>query len=223
MTIKDNLKSLYEEMPDQVKLVAVSKTKPPEMIKEAYDVGQKIFGENKVQEMAAKNEQLPGDIEWHMVGHLQTNKVKYIAPFVSLIHSVDSFKLLKTIDKEAKKNQRLISCLLQVHIAKEETKYGFAAEEIKEILNSEEYKELSHIKIIGLMGMATFTEDMEWVRDEFKYLADLKNNLKNDYFEKENHFKVLSMGMSNDYHVAIEEGSTMVRIGSLIFGARNYH
>lgn len=223
MSIKDNLKSLYGEMPVQVKLVAVSKTKPPEMIKEAWDAGQKIFGENKVQEMAAKNEQLPGDIEWHMVGHLQTNKVKYIAPFVSLIHSVDSFKLLKTIDKEAKKNQRVINCLLQVHIAKEETKYGFAAEEIKEMLNSEEYKELSHIKIIGLMGMATFTEDMEWVREEFKYLADLKSHLKNDYFAKENNFKELSMGMSNDYHVAIQEGSTMVRIGSLIFGARNYH
>jgi PLP dependent protein len=223
MSVSENLIKITKELPLGVKLVAVSKTKPAETVLEAYQQGQRLFGENKVQEMVSKYETLPKDIEWHLIGHLQTNKVKYIAPFVSLIHSVDSLKLLKTIDKEAQKNKRVISCLLQFHIANEETKFGLSALEADEMLNSAEYKELENIKVIGVMGMATFTENIEQIRNEFKTLRKNFEMLKEKHFSDDEHFKELSMGMSDDYRIAIEEGSTMVRIGSTIFGHRQYH
>lgn len=206
-------------LPEQVSLVAVSKTKPVSDLKEAYDAGQRIFGENKVQEMVEKWESLPKDIQWHMIGHVQTNKVKYMAPFVSLIHAVDSLKLLKEINKQGKKNDRTISCLIQIKIAAEDSKFGLSQEDAKKILSSETFKELTHVKVVGLMGMATFTDDQSQIVSEFK-------NLKNCFnlFQK-NHpsLKELSMGMSADYQLAIDQGSTMVRIGSAIFGARNYN
>ncbi len=220
--IKDNLEKIKNSIPGHVKLVAVSKTKPVNDILTAYKSGHKIFGENKVQELAEKQVQLPNDIEWHMIGHLQRNKVKYIASFVHLIHGVDSFRLLEEIDKQANKNNRVIDCLLQVHIAKEETKYGFSFDEIHTILGSDEFKALTNIKITGLMGMATFTDNNDLVREEFKTLKYLFKELKNKHFDKDDCFNELSMGMSGDYQIAIEEGSTIVRIGSLIFGARNY-
>lgn len=200
----------------------MSKTKPEELILEAYNVGQRVFGENKVQDLAEKYEHLPKDIIWHMIGHLQTNKVKYIAPFVSLIHAVDSFKLLKTINKEAVKNNRIIDCLFQIYIAKEETKFGLDKEELLDILNSDEYKQLKNIRIVGLMGMSTNTPDMDIVKNEFAGLKSLLNELKQSHFISEDSFKEISMGMSGDYKIAVEQGSTMVRIGSSIFGARNY-
>lgn len=205
-------------MPEGVTLVAVSKTKPNEDIMEAYEAGQRVFGENKVQEMVQKWEDLPKDIEWHMIGHVQRNKVKYMAEFVSLIHGVDSPRLLKEIDKQAKKHDRVIPCLLQIHIAEEDTKFGLDKAELHELIDSEEFKALEHIKIVGLMGMATFTDDMNQVRREFAQLKSMYDDLKT----KLTHINILSMGMSGDYTVAIEEGSTMVRIGSSIFGARNY-
>jgi pyridoxal phosphate enzyme (YggS family) len=223
MSITDNIENFLKEIPQDVKLVAVSKTKPNEDIMKAYSAGHKIFGENRVQDLAKKYEELPKDIEWHMIGHLQTNKVKYVAPFVRLIHSIDSFKLLKTVNKEAAKNDRIIDCLLQFHIAAEETKFGFSIEEVIAILESEEFTDLNNIRITGLMGMATFTEDEEIIREEFKYLAKCFNELKDKYFTGEDSFKEISMGMSGDYQIAIEEGSTMIRVGSLIFGARHYH
>lgn len=222
MSILNNLNKIKAELPSEVTLVAISKTHPPEMIMEAYDGGHRIFGENKVQELVDKYEVLPKDIEWHLVGHLQTNKVKYIAPFVSLIHSVDSFKLLKEINKMAKRNERTINCLLQIHIADEETKFGLSPEELKQILSSEDYKDLTHVKVIGLMGMATFTDDMEQVRKEFRFLSTLFKNIKSAYFKNNSEFCALSMGMSGDYGIAIEEGSTMIRVGSIIFGDRFY-
>ncbi|MFW5657254.1 MAG: YggS family pyridoxal phosphate-dependent enzyme [Bacteroidota bacterium] len=220
--IRENLERIKHILPDSVKLVAVSKTKPEEDILEAYQTGHRFFGENKVQELAKKAEQLPDDIEWHMIGHLQSNKVKYIAPFVSLIHAVDSFKLLKTIDKEAKKNNRIIPCLLQIHIATEESKFGLSEVECNEMLKSEEYQELKNVAIHGLMGMATYTDDLDQIRKEFSYLASLFARIKSEYFTEKSSFTELSMGMSNDYLIAVEEGSTMVRIGSSIFGERNY-
>ncbi len=222
MPIAENIKKLSSSIPENVKLVAVSKTKPIVDILQVYNTGYKIFGENKVQDLATKYEQLPKDIEWHMIGHLQTNKVKYIAGFVSLIHSVDSFKLLKTINKEAEKNNRTINCLLQIHIASEDTKFGFSINEIEDILKSKEYSELANIKIVGLMGIGTFTDKENIIRNEFKFLNECFSKLKSDYFNNDNEFKEISMGMTNDYKIAIEEGSTIVRIGTLIFGARNY-
>ncbi|HHE65043.1 MAG TPA: YggS family pyridoxal phosphate-dependent enzyme, partial [Bacteroidetes bacterium] len=204
---------------ENVKLIAVSKMKPAELIREAYEAGQRAFGENKVQELREKQPVLPEDIEWHMIGHLQSNKVKYIAPYVYMIHAVDSFKLLKEINKRAKSNDRIIKVLLQIHIATEESKFGFNAEEVKELLNSSEYKELENIQISGLMGMATNTSNMDLIRSEFKGLKDLFDQLQNEYLDKET-FTEISMGMSNDYLIAIEEGSTMVRIGTAIFGLR---
>ncbi|WP_041633247.1 YggS family pyridoxal phosphate-dependent enzyme [Maribacter sp. HTCC2170] len=218
MSIATNLNKIKQALPDDVTLVAVSKTKPNTSILEAYEAGQRIFGENKIQEMAQKWEALPKDIQWHMIGHVQRNKVKYMSEFVSLIHGVDSFRLLKEINKQAKKHNRTISCLLQVHIADEETKFGLDESELKTITNSEEFKRLENIKIIGLMGMATFTNNKTQIRKEFKNLKDVFDVLK----ESLPHVSTLSMGMSGDYTVAIEEGSTMVRIGSSIFGARNY-
>lgn len=222
MSISENITSIKSSLRPGVRLVAVSKTKPTEAILEAYHTGQRIFGENKVQEMADKYAILPHDIEWHLIGHLQTNKVKYIAPFVSLIHSVDSLKLLSTIDKEAAKNERIIDCLLQFHIASEETKFGLSEEEAHQLLRSEEYSAMQHIRITGVMGMATFTSNEEQIREEFRKLKSIFNCLKETYFTAQPHFTELSMGMSDDYLIAIEEGSTLVRIGSSIFGERNY-
>lgn len=221
MNIPDNIKLLQKEIPSSVKLVAISKTKPVSVILEAYFSGFTTFGENKVQDLIKKQEDLPEDIEWHMVGHLQTNKVKYIAPFVNMIQSVDSLKLLKIIDKEARKHNRIINCLLQLHIAMEETKFGLSLNEVQEILESPDFKLVKNARIVGLMGMATFTSEEEVIRKEFKFLADCFNKLKKDYFPTDKKFKEISMGMSGDYKIAIEEGSTMIRVGSLIFGARS--
>ncbi|MDV7187529.1 YggS family pyridoxal phosphate-dependent enzyme [Lutibacter sp. TH_r2] len=222
MSIAYNLKHIKTTIPSNVELVAVSKTKPNEAILEAYNAGQRVFGENKIQEMVEKYDQLPKDIEWHMIGHLQRNKVKYMAHFVHLIHGVDSFKTLKEINKQAKKHNRVINCLLQIKIAKEETKFGMDLDEVSSILNSEEFKNLENICIIGFMGMASFTNNNAIVREEFKTLKQHSTNLKINKF-KNFQPTVLSMGMSGDYQIAIEEGSTMVRIGSSIFGERNYN
>ncbi|TKG94093.1 YggS family pyridoxal phosphate-dependent enzyme [Puteibacter caeruleilacunae] len=222
MTIQANLNKIKQTLPETVKLVAVSKTKPNEDILEAYEAGQRIFGENKVQDLGRKFEELPKDIQWHFIGHLQSNKVKYIAPFVSLIHAVDSLKLLKTINKEAAKNNRTINCLLQFHIAKETSKFGLSLDEAKELLNSADYQALENVNIIGVMGMATFTMDTDMVRSEFKTLKTIFTQLKEDFFADNDTFTEISMGMSDDYPIAVEEGSTMVRVGSSIFGARNY-
>jgi pyridoxal phosphate enzyme (YggS family) len=218
--IQENLKAILSTIPSEVTLVAVTKTKPVTDLEEVYKAGQRIFGENKVQEMVDKYDQLPKDIEWHLIGHLQTNKVKYIAPFVSLIHSVDSLKLLNEINKEAKKNNRTIDCLLQFHIAEEETKFGLSIEEAKEILETNEFVEMQNISIVGIMGMASFTENNEIVRNEFRTLESYFQILKSHFFKFNDDFKEISMGMSGDYLLAIEEGSTMVRVGSSIFGSR---
>jgi PLP dependent protein len=223
MSVAENINTIKKSLPDCVKLVAVSKTKPSELLMEAYRYGQRAFGENKVQEMVWKYEELPKDIEWHFIGHLQTNKVKYIAPFVHLIHGVDSFKLLKAIDSEAKKASRIIPCLLQFQIAEEETKFGLSMDEATEILNSDEFKLLKQVQISGVMGMATYTDDAAQIRKELANLKAYFDRLKADYFADSTDFKEISMGMSGDYLIAIEEGSTMVRIGSTIFGERNYN
>jgi pyridoxal phosphate enzyme (YggS family) len=218
--IQENLKAILSTIPSEVTLVAVTKTKPVSDLEQVYKAGQRIFGENKVQEMVDKHDQLPKDINWHLIGHLQTNKVKYIAPFVSMIHSVDSLKLLNEINKEAKKNNRTIDCLLQFHIAEEETKFGLSIEEAKEILESKEFVEMQNVSIVGIMGMASFTENTEKVRNEFRILESYFQILKSHFFKFNDDFKEISMGMSGDYLVAIEEGSTMVRVGSSIFGSR---
>jgi PLP dependent protein len=223
MSIVENLQQIKSTIPSGTKLLAVSKTKPNEAILEAYNAGQRLFGENKVQEMVNKYESLPKDIEWHLIGHLQTNKVKFIAPFVSLIHSVDSLRLLAEINKEGMKNNRVIKCLLQFHIATEETKFGLSEEEAKEILCSIEYNSMKYIQICGVMGMATFTDDETIIRNEFNRLKSLFNKLKQNYFYDKTYFSEISMGMSDDYLIAIEQGSTIVRIGSTIFGTRNYN
>ncbi|MGL4780671.1 MAG: YggS family pyridoxal phosphate-dependent enzyme [Bacteroidales bacterium] len=220
--IQDKIHSLKTELPEQVSLVAVSKFHPEESVMEAYQAGQRIFGESKVQELVPKAEHLPKDIEWHFIGHLQTNKIKYIIPFVSLIHSVDSFKLLNEINKEAQKKNRVVDCLLQFHIAEEETKFGLSPDEAKEFLSAGRLAELKNVRIVGVMGMATFSDDQHQVRKEFKSLKMIFDTLKKTYFEDKEYFKQISMGMSDDYTIAIEEGSTLVRIGSSIFGVRNY-
>ncbi|MDD3568819.1 MAG: YggS family pyridoxal phosphate-dependent enzyme [Bacteroidales bacterium] len=222
MSVAENLKNIKRIIPPHITLVAISKTHPPEVIMEAYNAGHRIFGENKVQEMISKQEVMPKDIQWHLVGHLQTNKVKYVAPFVSLIHSVDSAKLLKEINKCGAKNDRVIDCLLQVHIAEEDTKFGLSAQELDTMLSTPALAEYANVRVVGLMGMATFTDNMEQVRREFKGLADTFKNVKQKYFANQTSFNTLSMGMSGDFEVAIEEGSTMIRVGSRIFGARNY-
>ena len=222
MSISSILSSIKTDLPDHVRLVAVSKFHPVEMIEEAYHAGQRIFGENHVQEMTQKHELLPKDIEWHFIGHLQTNKVKYIAPFVSLIHSVDSFKLLKEINKQAEKSQRVISCLLQIHIAQEETKFGFSFDECRSMLQEEEWKTLTHVQLCGVMGMATFTDDVQEVRNEFRSLKKFFDEIKENYFSHIDAFHEISMGMTDDYPIAIEEGSTLIRIGTKIFGERVY-
>lgn len=218
--IQENISKLQERIPASVKLVAVSKFKPKESLMEAYEIGFRVFGENYVQELVDKYEALPKDIEWHFIGHLQTNKVKYIASFVSLIHSVDSFKLLKEIDKQAAKNERVIECLIQIYIAKEDSKTGMDTTEYLAMLDSEEFKALKNIKVKGLMGMSTFTDNMDLVQEEFRSLKDLFEKTKN--IQSENFsLERISMGMSGDWQLAVEEGSTMVRVGSSIFGSRS--
>ena len=219
MSISENIKKYKEELPENVKLVAISKTKPNEDLLEAYEAGQRIFGENKIQEMTDKWEELPKDIEWHMVGHVQRNKVKYMAPYVKLIHAVDSLKLLKEINKRAKQNDRTIDCLLQIKIAEEDSKFGIDRQEAREILESEAYDNMKNVNVIGLMGMATFTDDEDQVKQEFNRLKTIFDDFSKDFKDLEE----ISMGMSGDYKIAVECGSTMVRIGSSIFGARNYN
>ena len=218
MSISNNLEKITSTLPDHVTLVAVSKTKPISDLMEAYNAGQRIFGENKIQEMTEKHEQMPKDIQWHMIGHVQRNKVKYMAEFVNLIHGIDSLKLLKEVNKQAKKHNRIINCLLQIKIAEEDSKQGMTAEDAYTLLQSEEFLELKHIHIVGLMGMATFTDDMTQVEKEFNYLKFTFDELKTLHPE----LKTISMGMSGDYQLAIKSGSTMVRVGSSIFGTRNY-
>jgi PLP dependent protein len=220
MNSAENLSKLKKEIPAHVKVIAVSKTHSPEEIIEVYNTGHRMFGENRAQELIDKQPQLPGDIQWHFIGHLQTNKVKYIAPYVAMIHSIDSLKLLKEINKQALKNNRVIDCLLQFHIAQEESKYGLNREKALDLLESLEYQSMKNIRIRGVMGMATFTEDMELVRKEFKKLKEYFDLLKADYFAADEGFCEISMGMTSDFQVAIEEGSTMVRIGTAIFGER---
>lgn len=218
MSIKNNLENISLKIPSEVCLVAVSKTKPISDILEAYEYGQRVFGENKIQELVEKHYKLPKDIEWHMIGHIQRNKVKYMAPFVNLIHSADSYRLIKEINKQGKINNRVINCLLQIKIASEESKFGFTEKEATDFLNSDEYVSFKNIKIVGLMGMATFTDDQRKIDQEFNKLKIFYKKVKRSNTE----INVLSMGMSDDYPIAILNGSTMVRIGSSIFGKRNY-
>lgn len=221
--IKENLNKIRATIPEGVTLVAVSKTKPVSDLQEAYDAGQRVFGENYPQEMRDKHEVLPQDIQWHFIGHLQTNKIKYIIPFVTLIHSIDTANLLEAVNKEAKKHGRVVDCLLQFHIALEETKFGLDLDEARQLLDSEAFKQMENVRICGVMGMGTFTDDMEEVRKEFKHLKGIFDTLKNEYFAGQEQFKEISMGMSEDYPIAIEEGATLIRVGSKIFGPRNYN
>lgn len=217
MSVSENIKEFKNNLPEDVTLVAVSKTKPVLEIMEAYNTGHRVFGENKVQEMEAKWEEMPKDIEWHMIGHVQRNKVKYMAPFVSLIHSVDSKRLLKEINKQAKKVDRVIDCLLQIKIAEEDSKFGLDKDEALELLASEAFQKYENVRVIGLMGMATFTDNENQISEEFKKLKQIYDSVKDDY-----NFTHLSMGMSGDYSIAIKHGSNIVRVGSAIFGERNY-
>ena len=221
--IKENLEKIRATLPASVTLVAVSKTKPVSDLQEAYNAGQRAFGENYPQEMRDKHEMLPSDIRWHFIGHLQTNKIKYIIPYVTLIHSIDSANLLEAVNKEAKKHERVVDCLLQFHIAMEETKFGLDMEEARQLLESEAFLQMQNVRICGVMGMATFTDDKAEIRKEFKYLKEVFDTLKQDYFASQPQFKESSMGMSDDYPIAVEEGATLVRVGSKIFGARNYN
>lgn len=223
MSIADNLKQVLAELPSGLRLVAVSKFHPNEAIEEAYHAGQRIFGESKVQEMTAKYESLPKDIEWHFIGHLQTNKIKYMIPYVSMIHGIDTYKLLAEVNKQAGKAGRIVNCLLQIHVAQEETKFGFSPEECREMLEGGEWKQLTHVRICGMMGMASNTEDTEQIKSEFRLLNSLFQEFKATWFADSEAFTELSMGMSHDYHEAIASGSTLVRVGSKIFGERNYN
>ncbi len=223
MNIKDKIRELKTTIPNNIQLVAVSKTKPNEDILAAYECGHLDFGENKVQELKDKAPQLPKDIRWHYVGHLQTNKVKYIAPFVHLIHAVDSLKLLKEINKQAEKNERIIPYLLQFHIAEEESKFGLDMQEAKEIIEAEVFPQLENISCVGVMGMATYTDNQQQIKKEFAHLKKIFHELKLEHFPEKESFKEISMGMTNDYTIAIEEGASILRIGSLIFGERNTH
>lgn len=220
--ITEHLLQIKSKLPSDVQLVAVSKTKPNKDILEAYNAGQRIFGENHVQELTQKYEDLPKDIEWHMIGHLQRNKVKYIVPFVSLIHGVHSFKLLKEINKQAKAINRTIDILIQFHIAEEDTKFGFSLDEAKEMLDAEQFPTYNNVRVRGVMGMATFTDNQEQIHQEFRTLHMYFQELKGHYFNRNNDFSIISMGMSGDYKIAIVEGGNMVRVGSAIFGERNY-
>ena len=222
MGIAENLSRIRDNIPAYVTLVAVSKTKADELIMEAYKAGHRDFGENKVQELLAKQERLPADIHWHMIGHLQSNKVRFLASFVHMVHGVDSLKLLSIINREAEKHNRIIDCLLQVHIASEDTKFGLDEEELAALVDSDAFGEMRHVRVRGLMGMATYTENSNQIREEFRYLKRIFDRLKGGRFAGQDPFDVLSCGMSGDYDLAIQEGSTLVRIGSLIFGPRNY-
>jgi len=223
MSIADKILFFKRELKNtNCRLIAVSKTHPPAAILEAYQAGQRLFGENKVQELTAKQEHLPADIEWHLIGHLQTNKVKYIAPFVHTIQSVDSLKLLQEINKQAQRHNRVVNCLLQIYIAEEESKFGLTPAEAQEILLAEAYQELNHVRITGVMGVATNTSSETQLQKEFRYLKQTYEDLKSSFFSQETFFKEISMGMSSDYKLAIAEGSTMIRVGSFIFGARDY-
>lgn len=223
MSTEQNLLQLKRQIPAGIKLIAVSKTHPAEVVMQAYSAGQRVFGENRVQELLSKQPILPTDIEWHLIGHLQTNKVKYIAPFVALIHSVDSLKLLKEINKEAAKNSRVIDCLLQVYIAQEETKFGLSQEELFELIENPEVQALNNCRIVGVMGMATFTDNENQIRNEFRMLKGIFDTIKVRYNYLSPYFNEISMGMSSDYAIAIEEGTTMIRVGSAIFGEREYN
>ena len=220
--IQEEIQTIKAGLPESVRLVAVSKFHPIEALQEAYEGGQRIFGESKVQEMTQKYEALPKDIEWHFIGHLQTNKIKYMAPYVALIHGVDSYKLLSEINKQAAKAGRIIPCLLQIHIAQEETKFGFSTDECRAMLEEGNWRQLKNVQIAGVMGMATNTEDEAQIKREFSTLSAFFQEVKETYFKEVSSFKEISMGMSDDYPIAIEEGSTLIRIGSRIFGARNY-
>lgn len=222
MSIAQNLEAVRRQLPQGVRLVAVSKTHPVEVLMEAYNAGQRIFGENKVQEMRLKQQVMPADVQWHMIGHLQTNKVKQLVPFVSMIHSVDSQRLLETINSEACKHNRLIDCLLQVHIAQEDTKFGFADDELRDLLRTGLLTQMANVRVVGLMGMASVSDCEEQISAEFAHLRQLFDELKAQHFAADAHFCELSMGMSHDYPLAIAQGSTMVRVGSRIFGQRNY-
>ena len=222
MSIAEEIKQITANLPEGVKLIAVSKFHPVEAVMEAYDAGQRLFGENKVQEMTAKHEALPTDIQWHFIGHLQTNKVKYIAPFVAMTHSIDSLHLLIEVNRQAEKAGRIIDCLLQLHIAHEDTKFGMTFDECRAFLQDRAWKQLKHVRICGLMGMGTNTDDMEQVDREFASLQSFFQELKDSWFKDEPAFKELSMGMTGDFEVAVEEGATMIRVGTAIFGARNY-
>ncbi len=219
--LADNIRALKQKVPGSVKIVAVSKNRTVEEILEVYQSGHRIFGENKVQELLTKKEKLPADIEWHLVGHLQTNKVKYVVPFVSMIQSIDSMKLLSLVNREASGYGRIVPCLLQIHIGSEETKYGFRPDDLRQILDSGSLGDLNNIRICGVMGMATFTGDETVIRREFRFLADYFRDLKSNYFNANQYFTEISMGMSGDFGIAIEESSTLIRIGTLIFGERN--
>ena len=222
MSIQANLQNIIAGIPKNVKLVAVSKYHPNEAVMEAYNAGQRIFGESKVQEMTQKHDTLPDDIQWHFIGHLQSNKIKYMISYVSMIHAIDTFALLKEIDKHAKKADRTVNCLLQIHLAQEETKFGFSFDECRNMLKEGEWKNLKNIRICGVMGMATNTDDTAQIRKEFASLHNFFNEIKNEHFACDDFFKEISMGMSHDYQIAIEEGSTMVRVGTSIFGERVY-
>jgi len=222
MSVADTINHINTKLPAGSRLVAVSKFHPIDAIMEAYDAGQRIFGESRVQELCEKQPLCPGDIEWHFIGHLQTNKIKQIAPFISLIHGVDSLKLLKEIDKEGEKIDRVIPCLIQIHIAQEETKFGFSFDECRTFLSSDALKNLKFIRLSGLMGMATLTDNRSQIRSEFNRLKEFFTELKKDYLKENDSIKELSMGMSDDYEIAVEEGSTMIRVGSAIFGSRVY-
>ena len=223
MSIADNLKQVLAELPQGVRLVAVSKFHPNEAIEKAYQAGQRIFGESKVQEMTAKYESLPKDIEWHFIGHLQSNKIKYMIPYVAMIHGIDTYKLLAEVNKQAGKAGRTVNCLLQIHVAQEETKFGFSPEECREMLDAGEWKALAHVRICGLMGMASNTDNIEQINGEFRLLSSLFKEIKENWFADSDVFRELSMGMSHDYHEAIASGSTLVRVGSKIFGEREYN
>ena len=223
MSIADNLKQVLAELPQGVRLVAVSKFHPNEAIEEAYQAGQRIFGESKVQEMTAKYESLPKDIEWHFIGHLQSNKIKYMIPYVAMIHGIDTYKLLAEVNKQAGKAGRTVNCLLQIHVAQEETKFGFSPEECRDMLDAGEGKALAHVRICGWMGMASNTDNIEQINGEFRLLSSLFKEIKENWFADSDVFRELSMGMSHDYHEAIASGSTLVRVGSKIFGEREYN
>ena len=220
--IANEITKIKSSLPATTRLIAVSKTKPVEDLQQAYDAGQRVFGENKALEMRDKHEVLPNDIQWHFIGHLQTNKIKYIISYVSLIHSIDSCNLLNEVNIAAAKKDRLVDCLLQFHIAAEDTKYGLSFDEAQDLLNSPEYKAMNNIRIVGVMGMATFTDNQDQIRQEFRNLKSIFDRLKEQYFADSDSFKEISMGMSDDYPIAIEEGSTLIRVGSAIFGKRNY-